>query len=495
MGKYYITTTLPYVNAEPHVGFALEIIRADVLARVHKLSGDEVFFNTGTDEHGQKIYQKAVENKQAPKEYCDEYAAKFDLLKTRLDLSYNNFIRTTDEHHIVAAQEFWKRCFDARDIYKNKYQIKYCIGCELEKTDSELIDGRCPVHPKMEIEMRDEENYFFRFSRYQERLLKLYDDRPDFIVPEFRREEMKGFVKNGLVDFSVSRLKSKMPWGVEVPGDPDQVMYVWFDALVSYISALDWPNKGKFEEFWPGNQICGKDNLRQQSAMWQAMLMSAGLPNSKQIYVEGFITADGVKMSKSLGNVIDPIEYVDRYGTDALRYFLLSQIDSFEDSPMTRERFEKVFQADLANGLSNLVARVTTMIEKSELRFTIYELRSIRKEVVKKVREYRFNEGMGLIWDEVRLADEMINQKEVWKLIGDEKSKALKELVEIIRGVGVDLQPFMPETSEKILAIFGKETITRGENLFNRIKDPSTALGMTRDGFPRKGDYSPLSRG
>lgn len=480
MGKYYITTTLPYVNAEPHVGFALEIIRADVLARVHKLSGDEVFFNTGTDEHGQKIYQKAVENKQAPKEYCDEYAAKFDLLKTRLDLSYNNFIRTTDEHHIVAAQEFWKRCFDAGDIYKNKYQIKYCIGCELEKTDSELIDGRCPVHSKMEIEMRDEENYFFRFSRYQERLLKLYDDRPDFIVPEFRREEMKGFVKNGLVDFSVSRLKSKMPWGVEVPGDPDQVMYVWFDALVSYISALDWPNKGKFEEFWPGNQICGKDNLRQQSAMWQAMLMSAGLPNSKQIYVEGFITADGVKMSKSLGNVIDPIEYVDRYGTDALRYFLLSQIDSFEDSPMTRERFEKVFQADLANGLSNLVARVTTMIEKSELRFTIYELRSIRKEVVKKVREYRFNEGMGLIWDEVRLADEMINQKEVWKLIGDEKSKALKELVEIIRGVGVDLQPFMPETSEKILAIFGKETITRGENLFNRLKDPSTVLGMTQ---------------
>lgn len=469
MGKYYITTTLPYVNAEPHVGFALEIIRADVLARVHKLSGDEVFFNTGTDEHGQKIYQKAVENKQAPKEYCDEYAAKFDLLKTRLDLSYNNFIRTTDEHHIVAAQEFWKRCFDAGDIYKNKYQIKYCIGCELEKTDSELIDGRCPVHPKMEIEMRDEENYFFRFSRYQERLLKLYDDRPDFIVPEFRREEMKGFVKNGLVDFSVSRLKSKMPWGVEVPGDPDQVMYVWFDALVSYISALDWPNKGKFEEFWPGNQICGKDNLRQQSAMWQAMLMSAGLPNSKQIYVEGFITADGVKMSKSLGNVIDPIEYVDRYGTDALRYFLLSQIDSFEDSPMTRERFEKVFQADLANGLSNLVARVSTMAEKSAFSIQHSTVRNIRKEVVKKVREYRFNEAMGLIWDEVRLADEMINQKEVWKLIGDEKSKVLKELVEIIRGVGVDLQPFMPETAEKILAIFGKETITRGENLFNRL--------------------------
>jgi len=474
MGKYYITTTLPYVNAEPHVGFALEIIRADVLARVHKLSGDEVFFNTGTDEHGQKIYQKAKENNQTPKEYCDEYAVKFDLLKSKLNLSYNNFIRTTDEHHILAAQEFWKRCFDNGDIYKNKYQTKYCVGCELEKTDSELVEGKCPVHPKMEIELRDEENYFFRFSRYQEKLLKLYEDRPDFIVPEFRREEMKSFVKNGLADFSVSRLKSKMPWGVEVPGDNEQVMFVWFDALVNYISALDWPKTGKFEVYWPGNQICGKDNLRQQTAMWQAVLMSAGLPNSKQIYVEGFITADGVKMSKSLGNVIDPIEHVEKYGTDTLRYFLLSQIDSFEDSPMTRERFEKVFQADLANGLSNLVARVTTMAEKEKLKIDNGEFRMIRKEIIKKAEEYRFSEAMWLIWDEIRRADELINQKEVWKLSGDEKVKVLKELIEIIQGVGVDLQPFIPETSEKILAIFGKEKITRGENLFNRI----------RDGFP-----------
>lgn len=480
MGKFYITTTLPYVNAEPHVGFALEIIRADVLARTHKLSEDEVFFNTGTDEHGQKILQKATEAGKDPKKYCDEYAAKFDLLKSKLNLSYNNFIRTTDEHHLKAAQEFWRRCMENGDIYKNKYQTKYCVGCELEKTDSELVDGKCPVHPKMEVEFRDEENYFFRFSKYQEKLLELYERMPDFIVPEFRGEEMKIFVKSGLNDFSISRLKSKMPWGVEVPSDPDHVMYVWFDALVSYISALGWPNHGKYEEYWPGVQICGKDNLRQQSAMWQAMLMSAGLPNSKQVYVEGFITADGAKMSKSLGNVIDPIEYVERYGTDALRYFLLSQIDSFDDSPMTKERFEKVYQADLANGLSNLVARVTTMAEKEGIRGQGSEFRGIRKEIIQKVGEYKFNEAMGLIWEEIRRADELINQKEVWKLIGDEKSKALRELVEIIREVGVDLQPFMPETSENILAIFGKETIIRGENLFDRLRDSSTSVGMTQ---------------
>ncbi|KKS63057.1 MAG: Methionine-tRNA ligase [Candidatus Collierbacteria bacterium GW2011_GWD2_42_50] len=299
MGKYYITTTLPYVNAEPHIGFAMEIVRADVMARLHRALGDDVFFNTGTDEHGQKIYQKAVELGIDPQKYCDESAAKFSVLKEALNLSYNSFVRTTDEHHIKAAQEFWKLCDAKGDIYKKNYKIKYCVGCELEKTDSDLVNGKCPIHPQMELEIREEENYFFRFSNYQERLLELYKNNPDFVQPDFRQNEMKIFVGGGLQDFSISRLKAKMPWGVEVPGDSEQVMFVWFDALVNYISSLGWPeNKAKFKEYWPGVQICGKDNLRQQTAMWQAMLMSAGLPTSKQIVVEGFITSGGAKMSK-----------------------------------------------------------------------------------------------------------------------------------------------------------------------------------------------------
>src|SRR3989344_8688305 len=286
MGKFYITTTLPYVNAKPHVGFAMEIVRADALARAHRATGDKVLFNTGTDEHGLKIYQKALENHQTPQEYCDEYAAKFEILRKSLNLSYDTFIRTTDKYHIESAQEFWRRCLASGDIYKAKYKIKYCVGCELEKTDSELVDGKCPVHPSRELEIIDEENYFFRWSKYQKPLLDLYKKQKNYVVPYFRQEEITKFVESGLQDFSISRLKAKMPWGVDIPDDPDQVMYVWFDALVSYIAALGWPeDEKKFKEFWPGIQTAGKDNLRQQSSMRQAMLMSAGVHHSKPLFI------------------------------------------------------------------------------------------------------------------------------------------------------------------------------------------------------------------
>ncbi len=470
MGKFYITTTLPYVNAEPHIGFAMEIIRADTLARAHRLLGDDVFFNTGTDEHGQKIYQKAVEAGLEPQAYCDEYAAKFSKLKTALNLSYDNFIRTTDEHHVRAAQEFWKLCVEKSDIYKKIYKIKYCVGCELEKTDSELVEGKCPIHPNQELENIEEENYFFKFSSYQQKLLELYESNPEFIVPEFRLNEMKTFVASGLQDFSISRLKSKMPWGVEVPGDPTQVMYVWFDALVNYISALGWPeNQEKFESFWPGIQVCGKDNLRQQTAMWQAMLMSAGLPSSKQIFVGGFINSGGQKMSKSLGNVINPIEWTEKYGTDALRHFLLSEVSVFEDSDVTEERFKNAFQTNLANGIGNLAARVSTMAVKISLKVPEQRL-GIREAVVNKLKEFRFDDAMKFIWEDVKTSDTLINQREVWKLKGEEQEFVLADLVRIIRQTAADLSPFMPETSEKLMASFGGEEIKRGANLFQRIE-------------------------
>lgn len=337
---FYLTTTLPYVNAEPHIGFALEIVAADVICRFQRLQGKEVVFNTGTDEHGQKIFQKAVEAGLDPQTYCDQYAAKFSDLKKMLNLSYTHFIRTTDADHIAAAQEFWLRCQANGDIYKKQYQIKYCVGCELEKTDSELVDGHCPLHPNLELEVIEEENYFFTFSKYQEALLKLYQEKPDFVRPSGKQKEIASFVAQGLQDFSISRLKEKMPWGIDVPGDETQVMYVWFDALVNYISTLGWPDGQEFKDFWPGMQVAGKDNLRQQSAMWQAMLLSAGVAPSEQILINGFISVDGQKMSKSLGNVISPKQMVERYGQEAARFLLINLGPFGGDMDVSWEKFD-----------------------------------------------------------------------------------------------------------------------------------------------------------
>jgi len=470
MAKYFVTTTLPYVNADPHIGFAMEIIRADVLARTHRLIGDEVFFNTGTDEHGQKIYQKAVEVGKDAQEYCDEYADKFKKLKDILDLSYDNFIRTTDSHHMSSAQEFWKRCEQAGDIYKKIYKVKYCVGCELEKTDSELVDGKCPIHPTQEVQLIEEENYFFRFSKYQDKLLELYKNNPDFIAPGFRQNEMVLFVSGGLQDFSISRLKEKMPWGVNVPEDEAHVMYVWFDALVNYISCLGWPeNEQRFTDFWPGIQVCGKDNLRQQSAMWQAMLMSAGLPTTKQILVGGFLMSGGQKMSKSLGNVINPIEWAEKYGVDALRFFLTASVSVFEDSDVTVERFEEAYQASLANGVGNLCARVAAMAEKEGLSIPTEKV-FMRTEVIEQIEKYQFDEAMRIIWEKISESDGLINEKEVWKLTGDKKKQVLVELVKNIRQIGADLQPFMPETAEKILGQFNSGEIKKAPALFMRLE-------------------------
>lgn len=472
MGKFYITTTLPYVNAKPHIGFAMEIVRADAVARLHRLIGDEVFFNTGTDEHGQKIYNESQKANQTPQAYTDEWAAKFDLLKKTLNLRYNNFIRTTDDHHLMAAQEIWRRCEANGDIYKKKYQIKYCVGCELEKTDSELVENKCPVHPKLEIEKRDEENYFFRFSKYQQKLLDLYNSQANFVIPAFRQNEIRDFVAGGLQDFSISRLKEKMPWGVDVPGDPEHVQYVWFDALTNYISAIGWPDdETSFNGWWPGYQIAGKDNLRQQTAMWQAMLMSAGLPTSKQIFIEGFVTGEGgIKMSKSLGNVIDPIEYVERYGEDAVRYYLLAKFSSFEDSPISAKLFEEAYTSDLANGLGNLVARVSTMCEKTGGQWQT-KTNKISDEVVRAVADWDFNRAMAHIWQEIKNADTLVSEKKVWALKGEEQKLILDELVNRLGQIGTDLQPFLPKTAEKILMVFSDREIRKSEALFPRLKN------------------------
>lgn len=469
MSRFYITTTLPYVNGKPHVGHALEFVEADAIARFHRdVLGEETVFNIGTDEHGTKIYEKAKELGKTPQEYCDEMVGHFQSMKTFLNISYTNFIRTTDEYHVRAAQEFWKRCDVNGDIYKKHYSVKYCVGCELEKTDSDLVDGHCPDHPNMELQIIEEENYFFRFSKYQDALLALYRERPDFVLPKKRMNEIMAFVERGLQDFSISRLKSKMPWGVSVPGDDEHVMYVWFDALVNYISTIGWPNDMEnFEKFWPGVQICGKDNLRQQSAMWQAMLLSAEIAPSKQILVNGFIQVGGQKMSKSLGNVISPEEMVEKFGVDGTRYLLLSAAPIGDDIDFTWERLIEKYNADLANGLGNLVSRVLKLSEKLDP----WEVDNadISKEFIDLLHQYRLSEGLEYIWNIVRTANKFIEETKPWELAKtnqEEFEKVMKKLLNDIALIAQLLQPFLPETAEKIRKILSGDEI---DILFRRI--------------------------
>ena len=470
----YITTTLPYVNDRPHIGFALEIVQADALARTWRLLGDTVFFNFGTDEHGQKVYRKALEDGMSPQQYVDEYAATFQELKDALNLSYDAFIRTTDSKHKSAAQEFWKLCHEAGDIYKKAYKIKYCVGCELEKSDSELENGKCPLHPKLDIETIEEENYFFRLSAYQGALKDLYSKNPDFVVPSFRLNEIISLIDGeGLQDFSISRLKSKLPWGVDVPGDPEHVMYVWFDALINYISTLGWPNdEERFRSFWPGVQFAGKDQVRQQAAMWQAMLLSAKLPPSKQIFFHGFVSINGQKMSKSLGNVIYPVEFVKKYGTDPVRYFLLRHIHPFEDSDFSEERFVELYNANLANGLGNLVSRIMKLAEDNlEKPMSKPELGGVYSaEVKKKLAKYEFNGAMDFLWTQVQFLDQRIAEEKPYNVVKTNKESGVRligSLLEELYMLAHELEPFLPETSEKIkTAIL---TNKKPETLFPRI--------------------------
>lgn len=490
MNFFYITTTLPYVNAAPHLGHSLEFVQADAMARWRRSKGDEVFFNTGTDEHGAKVYQKAQKEGKSIQNYVDENAIYFKriLEELNIDLQKGRFIRTTDQDHIAAAQEFWRVCDSAGDIYKATYRIKYCIGCELEKTDSELEGGRCPVHPNLEIEEREEENYFFRFSKYQNQLLELYKKIPNFVVPEHRLTEIRNFVSSGLNDFSISRLKTKMPWGVPVPGDDDHVIYVWFDALVNYISTLGWPNeKRAFELFWGTKenpkaiQIAGKDNLRQQSAMWQAMLLSAGLPTSRQVMIHGFITSSGEKMAKSIGNVIDPFDIIEKYGTDALRYYLLREIPTYGDGEFSIDKLEARYNGDLANGLGNFASRVLALSEKEgDLKEDVPEkeiiekIRKAEEEVDKKMGEWKFHEALGAIWDLISFGDVYVNQNKVWAISEKEnKKKKIMNLVLILHNIASLAGPFLPGAAGKILESIKKENnlirTKRSENLFPRI--------------------------
>jgi len=461
--NFYQTTTLPYVNAKPHIGFALEIIQADSRARFERLFGSNVFFSTGTDEHGQKVLKAAEKAGKNVQEYVDKLAPQFDELKKALNLSYDNFIRTTDEDHIKAAQHIWKICHDKGDIYKKKYKGLYCVSCERFIKEDECVNGKCPDHLDKDLEELEEENYFFKLSRYQDDLLK-YLENPKVVVPDWRREEAIKFVKDGLEDFSVSRLKEKMPWGIPVPGDDEHVMYVWFDALTNYISTLGWPEdkEGNFEKFWQNGetvQFAGKDQVRFQSIMWQAMLISAGIKTTDRIFYHGFITVKGEKISKSIGNIVDPFEVVEKFGTDALRYHLLRHVSAVEDSNFGEELLIESYNGNLANGLGNLFSRILKMYVDYGVNVSFPKKEEILQdeslnEFKGYMENFEFNKALDYIWKEIGALDLYIQETEPFKLIKTDEEKA-KEIVAYLTirlyEIATILEPFLPSSSEQII--------------------------------------------
>ncbi len=462
--SFYITTTIPYVNADPHIGFALELVQSDAIARYQRLLGKEVFFSTGTDEHGQKIWEASQKEGEKVQAYVDRYAQKFLDLKTLLNISNDRFIRTTDPLHIKAAQELWRFCDKKGDIYKKKYKGLYCVGCEKFLTEKDLVEKKCPIHPTKTPEIIEEENYFFRLTNYKKQLLKyLANERS--IIPEWRRQEAIDYVQNGMEDFSVSRNKERFSWGIPIPEDSNQIMYVWFDALVNYISTLGWPYphpsplpKGEgenlFDKFWCDGetvQTAGKDMVKFQSVMWQGMLMSAGLPTTDTIVYHGFITGEGgVKMSKSIGNVVNPSEIVKEYGTDALRYFLLREISTFEDSPFTMERFKDAYNANLANGLGNLASRILTLSEKYLEKCPEIPDGLKPKEFSEFFENFDVKMATDLVWGKIGELDRYIQETEPFKIVkvNEEKGKELiSEMVLRLYAIARMLNPIIPETN------------------------------------------------
>lgn len=456
----YITTTLPYVNGKPHLGFAYELVLADVYARACIKSGKEVLLNTGTDEHGQKILEMAMKANISPQEYVDGMVADYEKLIVDLNcIDDIVFTRTTKKSHKEAAQRFWNIVDEAGYIYKKNYEVKYCVGCELEKTDSELENGHCLLHPNIEIESRAEENYFFAVSKLKNEISKLYDENPNLVSPSFRLNEIKELMQSkGLIDFSISRPKEKMGWGIEVPTDPTHVMYVWFDALINYISAIGWPaDTDTFQKWWPVIQFAGKDQVRQQALMWQAMLIAGKIKPSKEIFIHGFITSGGEKMSKSRGNVIDPRKVIETYGGEALRYYFVREINPQEDGDFTKEKFEQAYNASLANGLGNLTQRILTLSEKycvaKRRHSNVGDETPYDKEVYDQIMHFEFQKASDIVWKMVKELDGYVTESAPFSVVKDDLEKGKKiitECVDRLYGIANALYPFMPQTSDTI---------------------------------------------
>lgn len=466
MEKFYVTTAIPYVNAKPHVGHALEFVQADTIARYHRLKGKNVALLSGSDENALKNVQAAEEAGQSVQQFVDENTKLFQLLIERLNIKIDFFQKGSSKQHYKWSQELWKKCNANGDIYKKDYKGFYCIGCELFYEKEELNqDGECYEHPGKKLQEVSESNYFFRLSNYQNQIINLLRSDELKITPVSRKNEMLSFLEKGLEDISISRSNERAKnWGVPVPDDESQRIYVWFDALNIYRSGLG----EKYEEFWPADvHVIGKGITRFHAIYWPAFLLSAGIPLPKSIFVHGYFTVDGQKMSKTLGNVIDPIDLIDKYGADALRYYLLSQIPSTEDGDFSEDKLKRIYNSDLANGLGNLVARIAKLCEKTNRDFPLLDENKLYDRVTDAIKEYRFDRALEDIWTRISVEDGNINKTEPWNKEGEELYQILLPIVAEIRKIAFNLQPFLPDTAKKILEQYS-ERIKSGEPLFPR---------------------------
>ncbi len=470
----FISTSIPYVNAAPHIGHAVEFIQADIVARYHRVIGDDVFFLSGTDDNALKNVLKAEEAGEDVASFVEQNAAVFQKLLVELNVSNDDFIRTSfDPRHAPGAKRLWQS-FKPEDIEKKKYRGLYCVGCEEFKAEKDLINGHCPEHPGARLETVEEENYFFKLGHYTDKLERIIASGELRIMPEVRKNEVLAFLRGGLEDLSISRsAKRARGWGVPVPSDPEQIQYVWVDALSNYITALDYANDGEgFRRYWKESKerihVIGKGISRFHAIYWPAFLLSAGVTLPKTLFVHGYITVGGQKMSKSLGNIIDPFAIIKEYGVDAFRYYVARHIHPFEDSDFTMEKFREAYNANLANGLGNLVSRVMKLSQDNAVE-TILPAFSFSPETQQAMDMFEFNDAMGFIWQRIQAADRRITETEPYKVVKANPAEGIaliQVLVREIFEIGKMLEPIMPSTSKSIIeAVLANK---KPENLFPR---------------------------
>jgi methionyl-tRNA synthetase len=463
--NYYVTTSIPYVNGEPHLGHAMEFLMADVLARAARARGDTVIYSTGTDEHGGKNAEKAKELNLAPKQYVDQQSAAFRDLQKLLNISNDRFIRTTDPGHEQRAQIIWKNL--AKDIYKGTYVGLYCTGCEeyVSEKIAKANGGVCPDHNRP-YEKLEEENYFFSLSRYTEQIRTAIENGSFRIIPQTRKNEIMSVLKGGLEDISVSRPKEKIDWGIPVPGDKDQIMYVWFEALMNYLTVLGYPEHDDFKKYWPADvQVIGKGIIRQHAGTWAGMLLGLGLPLTKMLYVHGYVTVDNQKMGKSLGNAIPPKEIIDMYGVDAFRYYFLRHIPSYNDGDFSWDKFEAAYNNELANELGNAVQRTAVMIQKYQ-NGIIGDIPPAEHDTGRyreALDNCRFDQALEEIWDQVRGLNQYIDEEKPWEIAkagdDDHLREVLAAMVSDLLEIADLLVPFLPEAAANIQTVFSEGII------------------------------------
>ena len=492
--KFYVTTAIAYVNAAPHIGFAMEIIQADCLARYHRARGEDVWFLTGTDEHGTKIQQTAKKFEMTPQELADKNAPLFEKLAKDLNLSNDDFIRTSSARHKKGAAEIWKKLVEVGDIYKAEYKGHYCVGCEAFVTEKDLVNGKCPEHDK-EPELVIEENYFFKLSKYSAQIAELIRSDELRVWPEARKNEILAVCEDGLTDVSFSRPVKTLEWGIPVPEDENQFMYVWCDALSNYFTALEGGEK--FKKYWPADaHVIGKGILRFHAGVWIGMLLSAKLPIPKSICVHGYITSEGQKMSKSLGNTVDPFGIIEEWGCDPVRYYLLKEIPTMDDGDFSRDRFKAVYDSDLANNFGNLFSRVLAMTAKyfEGVVPASYEDKNVSEAVGQAWDKYdEYFECFDLkkaceeVYKLAALANQYVDENKPWELAKNDKEKLAKViyvLLELLRHIAMMLWPFIPETADKMLVSLGHAGVYRAYE-WGMLKEGGK-VGSAGPLFPRK---------